>query len=71
MSLDPAPPDQSHRDSPGSPGVQAPLPWGAEDSRICVMPLAITYERFVDRVAPALLLALGLAAAAATAVIGA
>jgi hypothetical protein len=35
------------------------------------MPLAIIYERLVDRIAPALLLALGLSAAAATAVIGA
>jgi hypothetical protein len=34
------------------------------------MALAAQFERFIDRVAPALLLALGLASAAAIAVIG-
>ena len=50
----------------------APLPRGP-NSRVCVMSLAnlSKFERLFDRVAPAFLLALGLASAAAFAAIGA
>ena len=52
---------------------RAPLPRGSSlNKKVCVMSLAISrYERFFDRVAPALLLGLGLASAAAFAVLGA
>ena len=44
---------------------------GDSNSKVCVMSLAFaTFERAMDRVAPAVLLVLGLASAAAIAVVG-
>ena len=49
----------------------APAQVGDPNSKVCVaMTLAANFERFLDRVAPIALLALGLASAGAIALVG-
>lgn len=50
--------------------MKRPRSPGGSNSKVCVMSLA-GYERFFDRIAPAVLLFLGLTAAVATATLGA
>jgi hypothetical protein len=51
--------------------IKAAPPRAVANSKVCVMSLAVAnFEQFMDRVAPAVLLVLALASAAAIAVVG-